>query len=208
MSKLRPKLRIIEGVSADDRGQDAPIQEEIAKMTRMDHEVIEIDEEDAVGQFLSMLFSGRPRFIHISAHGDGNAIEVGPNGSEVDWCGIESSSGSLKGQFITLSACSSLSGRFAQALHKKGASAVVSPTMVVSFDESAIFAAMFYFSLYRCPGLSEASPAAVESDKTTSARISQYVDTFQRTKAGYLGLGGKGAHRLSYSHGGECEAIY
>ena len=208
MSKPSQRLRIIEGVSADDRGQDAPIQEEIAKMTGMKYEVIEIDDGDPVRQFLSTLFSDRPRFIHISAHGDGDSIDVGPNGSEVDSCDIENNGGSLKGQFITLSACSSLSGRFVQALHKKGASAVVSPTMAVPFDESAIFATMFYFSLSRCPGLSEASPAPVESDTTTSARISQYVDTFQRTKIGYLGLGGSGAHRLSYVHAGVRECVF
>jgi tartrate dehydratase beta subunit/fumarate hydratase class I family protein len=60
----------------------------------------------------------------------------------------------------------------------------------VDFEESAMFYASFYFALLRHPRSSEGG--------TTSQRLIDFVDTFQRTKGAYLALGGNGAYRLCF----------
>ena len=147
-----------------------------------------------------------PRYIHISAHGDGDSLDIGRG--EITAKKIQKNPGSLKDQLITISACSRLSGRLVGAFLNKGASAVISPSAEIDFDESSIFTAIFYFALSKCPNLSDNSRKGGDDSTRTPERLAQFIDTFQRAKQAYLGLGGAGAHCLEYSFEGEHRYIY
>ena len=200
------KVRLIEAISKNDAGQEAVVNSEIMKMAGMEYEVKEINGPDAPEAFLRALFTGMPRYIHISAHGDGDSLDIGQG--EITAADIQEHQGSLKHQLITISACSRLSGCLVGAFLEKGASAVLSPTAEIDFDEAALFTALFYFGLSKCPKLSDNSRRGEPASTLTSARISQFIDTFQRAKQAYLGLGGTGAHCLEYSFGSERRYIY
>ena len=94
----------------------------------------------------------------------------------------------LRQKLISLSACGRVGGTFAKTLNNLGAAAVVRPLATVSFTESAVFFAMFYFSLLK------QSP----DERNTSSRLAQYIDCFGRVNSSYRGIGGTGAFRLDY----------
>ena len=70
------------------------------------------------------------------------------------------------------------------------ATAIITPLASLDFDESALFAMMFYFTLL--------APAGRRKKHKDAERLAQYIDSFNRTKAAYLNVGGTGAHRLDY----------
>ena len=208
MKPLGPigKVRLIEAISKKDVGQEAVISSEIMKMAGMKSEVKEVDGPDARKAFFRALFKGKPRYIHISAHGDGDSLTVGKE--KITAADIQKHEGSLEHQLITISACSKLSGHLVGAFFEKEAAAVISPTAEIDFDEAALFSALFYFALSKCPKLSDNSRRGGRDSTFTSARVSQFIDTFQRAKQAYLGLGGAGAHYLEYSFGSERRYVY
>ena len=75
--KLIPEVRLIEAISEDDKGQDAVVNSEIMKMAGMQYKVKKIKESADPKKFLQKLFKGRPRYIHISAHGNGDCLFIG-----------------------------------------------------------------------------------------------------------------------------------
>ena len=103
-------------------------------------------------EFLDKLLNGKNRFIHISAHGGNGSIYIhGNRNTEVSIEHIvdfaesnDLGSEPMKGRFITISACGEISARFTLELGKAtGTTAIISPLVEVSFDESAIFMTLF-----------------------------------------------------------------
>lgn len=167
------------------------------------------DDQDAAGkepqankkEFLSALLRTQSRFVHVSAHGSGSDLTLDQDGqgeADIKLSDIQTyreknklPNDTLSGRFITISACGDIAPSFALGLHQHaGATAVISPLASLGFHESALFAMMFYFTLF--------TPSDRREGHRTSERISQYIDSFNRTKAAYLSVGGSGAHRLDY----------
>ena len=236
--RLGRRLKIVEAIPGTrDPGQEKPILEEFLNMEIVKYESVAVNnqlgKEDRLKQdFLDKLFarykpsSGekrhRHRYVHISAHGDGNALGLGVPENRVclttddlrQYC--EKKKIYLQDQMITLSACGSLSGGFAETLlNECGASVVIRPLNSVDFQESAMFFILFYFLLSRrrisfgnhCCGILERSDEKSDccraldwkiQEQLTHVLISEYIDVFQRTKASYLNVGGTGTYRLDY----------
>ena len=141
---------------------------------------------------------GKPaRYFHISAHGDGKNLYV--KDKRIDPASLDCS---LKESFVTLSACATISADFVTRLRKSTrVSAVISPMASVGFGESALFAALFYFSLAQAPKLSAISRLGDAEEAQLPGRLAQYIDAFQKSKHAYNHAGGTGAHRLFYWYG-------
>lgn len=153
--------------------------------------------------FLDAL-SERARYFHISAHGDGQSLEVGKQAMDPE----EMRGLNLFGSFVTLSSCSDVSEQFVIQLHKHTrVSAVVSPLAEVGFAESVLFSNLFYYSLAQAPKLSNVSRSGDEADTRLAARLAQYVDAFRRSKHAYHHVGGTGAHQLFYWFGGKKRTV-
>ena len=206
MPKVKKRLRIVEAISKrGNPGQEKPILEEFLKMVGMKYESLAVDnrnKQDKLKQdFLEkLLFGGkddRYRYIHISAHGDGDSLCLGPEKDcEITSADVRTHNYSrcekpLAESLITVSACGSLLGGFPKALHQRGAIAVVRPLNEINFSESAMFIILFYFMLRQRHVLDEGK-------KSSDERIAEYVDVFQRTKMSYLNIGGTGTWRLDY----------
>lgn len=209
-ARFRSHVSVIEAISHDDNGRDAPILTELLKMAGWKfskHEIKGKTQEQQKEAFMKKLTQGKERFIHISAHGEGGCLAVGSScvtilkKDIVDYCNKHfDDKKPLTGRFVTLSACGEISGRFPVELHAaSGATAIVSPLIEVGFAESAVFMVLFYFSLAKYPKLSSlSSPTEDDSQTRTSRRVAHYIDSFQRAKLAYLGIGGTGAFRLDY----------
>ena len=212
---MKRKVRIIEGISPRDEGQEKPILDEFLKMMSVPRDSISVDnryeKEKLKNDFLYKLFrKGKNRYIHISAHGDGDSLVIGSNkgriaSEDVLKCQHITCQSTVRqknlskksldkkpldGSLITLSACGNLLGNFAEALHKRGASAVIRPLNSIYFPESAMFVMLFYFILR--------SRLADGRRKKVEECIAEYIDTFQTAKIHYLNMGGTGTHRLDY----------
>ena len=206
MPTPKKQLKIIEAISTrGNPGQEKPILEEFLKMVELGYESLSVDNrktgETLKKDFLDKLLFGKKRrgyrYIHISAHGDGDSLIIGP---EQD-CYVTSDDvrshrrndrkRPLDGSLITVSACGSLLGRFPTALCERGANAVIRPLSEVDFPESAMFTILFYFMLSRRDGLGE-------DELEETERVAAYVDIFQRTKMSYLNMGGTGTWRMDY----------
>ncbi len=198
------QITLIEGISEDDRGRDMPILREFFRMLGWNCVV-----QDATGKrpqankekFLDELLRTQSRFIHVSAHGSGSDLTLDQGGvgpAEIKLSDIRSyrekkelPKHPLSERFLTISACGDIAPSFALGLHQHaGATAVISPLASLDFHESALFAMMFYFT--------PLTPSNRKESHKTSERISQYIDSFNRTKVAYLSVGGSGAHRLDY----------
>ena len=159
--------------------------------------------------FLNALLRTQSRFIHVSAHGSGSDLTLeryGPNEVDIElgdirrYCHKRNLREPLSQRFITISACGDIAPSFALGLHEHaGATAVITPLASLDFHESALFAMMFYFTLLAPPERKEKYDAA--------GRLSQYIDSFNRTNTAYLSVGGAGAHRLDYWWHGEHRTI-
>ena len=210
---LKPRIVLIEGISAHDRGQEMPILGEFFRMLKW-----RCDPCDASGQgspaknknaFLDALLRTRSRFVHVSAHGSGRDLTLGQDGPhqadiELDdiqrYCRKNKLRAPLLGRFITISACGDIAPSFSLGLHEHAkATAVITPLASLDFHESALFAMMFYFTLL--------APGGRKKNHKASERLAQYIDSFNRTKAAYLSVGGSGAHRLDYWWRGEHVTI-
>ena len=162
--------------------------------------------------FLRTLFETKHRFLHISAHGDGEELEIGGKRTQIVTCehmqaylkcnGLRKP---LRSHLVTLSSCADISNVFVGDFHKvTGVTAVLSPMSTIDFADSAMFSMLFYYSLAFSPSLSRLSREKIDDQEiNTTGRISQFIDSFQRAKIAYLGVGGRGAHRLFYWHGDE-----
>lgn len=230
MAKLIKRLKIIEAIPrSSGQGQEKGILEEFLQMEEesyrpLSYDLFSVDNrfkgDNLKENFLNLLFTPyeqakkkKPkkkksysyRYIHISAHGDGDSISIGPgrcvqvNPNDIhNYCGRDKLP--LRGALITLSACGSLLGRFAEALAGCGANAVIRPLNTVGFQESAMFFILFYFMLSRRTGMLkryDEDDDAKQSPKT-STRIAEYIDIYQRAKITYLNIGGTGTYRLDY----------
>jgi len=206
---MRPSVRLIETISPKE-GQDAIVLSELLKMAgwaSSRHEITGKTKKQQKEWFLNKLLLGKDRFIHISAHGsaDGGLI-VGDKSVEVsgkdiaEYCKAKTSdSKPLKGRFVTLSACGEISGRLPLDLNEAaGVTGVISPLVEVGFAETAVFMVLFYFALAKYPKLSDFSSSSDKAQTRTSRRIAHYIDSFQKAKLAYLGIGGTGAFRLNY----------
>ena len=202
--KKSREIVLIEGISVDDEGQEMPILREFFGMLKWEckprkaHGLASAKENRAA--FLDALLQTKSRFVHISAHGSGRDLTVdqdAPHETDIELRHIESFRQAkglrapLSGRFVTISACGDIDPSFALGLHKHaGATAVITPLASLDFDESALFAMMFYFTLL--------APAGRRKNHKDAERLAQYIDSFNRTKAAYLKVGGTGAHRLDY----------
>lgn len=230
MAKLIRRLKIIEAIPrSSGQGQEKGILDEFLQMEEESYRPLAYDsfsvdnrckDDNLKENFLNLLFTSykQPknkkikkqiffsyRYIHISAHGNGDSIFVGSgrrvkiNSDDIhDYCDQDKLP--LRGALITLSACGSLLGRFAEALADCGANAVIRPLNTVGFQESAMFFILFYFMLSRRTGMLkryDEDDDAKQSPKT-STRIAEYIDTYQRAKITYLNIGGTGTYRLDY----------
>lgn len=202
--KFKPQIVLIEGISTHDHGQEKPILREFFQMLKWD-----CDPRDASGQgsrkknrnaFLKALLQTRSRFVHVSAHGSGSDLTLERHDPhEVDiglddikrHCRKDELANPLSSRFVTISACGNIAPSFAFGLHEHANStAVITPLGSLDFHESALFAIMFYFTLL--------APRGRKRNHKASERLSQYIDSFNRTTAAYLSVGGSGAHRLDY----------
>ena len=208
MPKMKRRLKIVEAIPlTGNPGQEKPILDEFLNMIGMKYDSLSVDnrfkQDNLRNDFLDKLLFERKdiryRYIHISAHGNGDSLCLG---SEQD-CKITSDKVNtykrepckypFSGSLITISACGSLLGRFAKALSNRGAVAVVRPSNEIDFPESAMFVILFYFMLGQ-----RQIPERERGKKTSAERISEYIDVFQRTKISYLNIGSTGTWRLDY----------
>lgn len=197
MAKQR-KVALIECTSKDE-GQDARILAELLKMIEFRHDTIRCKSKRQLAEALG----GPARYFHISAHGDGENLYV--KDKPVDPGSLACS---LRGSFVTISACATISATFVTRLHKSTeVSAVVSPLAKVGFGESALFATLFYFSLAQAPKLSAISRRGDADEAQLPDRLAQYIDAFQKSKHAYSHAGGTGAHRLFYWYGGQSVVV-
>ena len=203
-SKKSLEIVLIEGISEDDKGQEMPILREFFGMLgwqcepRRAHGLASAKDNRAA--FLEALLETESRFVHLSAHGSGSDLTVdryAPNEAKVNLRHIKNFRrkkglrAPLSGRFVTISACGDIAPSFALGLHEHaGATAVITPLASLDFDESALFAMMFYFTLL--------APVGRDEVHRRAERLAQYIDSFNRTKTAYLGVGGTGAHRLDY----------
>ena len=165
---LGMRLKILEAIPRTrNPGQDMPILEEFLKMEAVKYSSLRVDnrlaESGLKRDFLQKLLLKRyvsggrlhnHRHVHISAHGDGDALVLGLPERKAyltaedlcEYCDRHNSY--LQGRLITLSACGSLLGGFAETLLDKcRTSAVIRPLSTVRFQESAMFFMLFYFIL-------------------------------------------------------------
>ena len=207
---LERSIRIIEGISPKCNGQDSKLLGEFLTMAEWDYAVSKTYRKSKSNRrlFLNALLKTPDRFIHISGHGGENGLHLeDPNETTITIKDVgryitknKLGKRPLEDRFITLSACGHVSGRFVKNLHNvTKVTAIVSPLAPLTFSESALFSAMFYFSLGQAPKLSAHSRRRLDSSEMrTAGRLAQYIDAYQKTKISYLGLGGTGAHRLDY----------
>lgn len=201
--RLKQQIVLIEGISTDDRGQELPILSEFFQMLKWDYDPCDVFGQGSPDRnkaaFLKALLNNRSRFIHVSAHGSGSDLTLERYGQDEADIGLddikaycrEQVAAPLSGRFITISACGDIAPSFALGLHKHAkATAVITPLASLDFHESALFAMMFYFTLL--------APGGRKKNHKASERLAQYIDSFNRTKAAYLSVGGSGAHRLDY----------
>ena len=198
------QIVLIEGISTSDEGQELPILREFFQMLGWDCDPREAYSHGSPKKnkaaFLKALLRSRSRFIHVSAHGSGSDLTVDQEGEHEAAINLDDIKNYLQkrklrapldGRFITISACGDIAPSFALGLHQHaGATAVVTPLASLDFDESALFAMMFYFTLLAPPGRKKKHNAG--------EHLSQYIDSFNRAKTAYLSVGGSGAHRLDY----------
>ena len=204
MPKLKRKLKVVEtiqGTEEEGEGQEKPILDEFLKMAELPYTSTSVNHRLTVDNlredFLDHVLGYRDdnkkvlryRYIHISAHGNGDSISIDPGGPRETKCKINSKhvlthkkdicKKPLRGSLITLSACGSLLGRFSDALAKRGADAVIRPLNRVGFSESAMFIILFYFML----SVDHRRGTYRKEKDITPERIAEYIDIFQRTKA-------------------------
>lgn len=180
-------------------GQDARMLAELLKMIKFRYDKIRCKDKEQLVEALDQ----PARYFHISAHGNGKSLYVNDDPVSPDSLGC-----SLRGSFVTLSACATISATFVTRLHKSTkVSAVVSPLATVGFGESALFATLFYFSLAQAPKLSAISRRGDADEARLPSRLAQYIDAFQKSKHAYSHAGGTGAHRLFYWYGGQSVVV-
>ena len=162
---LTRSLRIIEGISPNENGRDAPMLKEFLKMTDWDYEICNVFRSSKSSKkssnkrkFLKNFLERKDRFIHISAHGIDDGLSLGDtNETNITIDDIKAHTKKtkkriLEHKFITLSVCGKISNGFTVRLHETtSVTAVVSPLSPVSFAESALFSVLFYFSLSQFP---------------------------------------------------------
>ena len=193
--RLGRQLKIVEAIpGARNPGQEKPILEAFMKMEMVNYTSLSVDNRLAKtnlkNDFLEKLFRRynpcgekrhHHRYAHISAHGNGDALGLGvPEHSTSlttddlrTYC--DRKSVYLYDQLITLSACGSLMGKFAETLLEEcRASVVIRPLNTVGFQESAMFFRLFYFMAsqrYICQPFSVRTPI-LEQLQTTERRFS------------------------------------
>jgi hypothetical protein len=179
----------------------------VLKMTDFPPEKVQITGKESKEKFILQFTKKNPKkgYIHISSHGDKDGFYIHGNRETTvtinDFLEYEDElEGAMKGRFLTISACGSLSNEFFNKLHKLlQFEAVISPANEVNFDESAIFFINFYFNLSK-----------IYRSARKEVRLVDFIDTFQKTKIGYLLQGGSGGMRLLYNNGnrGKLETIF
>lgn len=169
--RLGMRLKILEAIPrTGNLGQEMPILTEFLKMEGVKYTPLSVLNTLARNglkrDFLHKLFQRyRPsdgklhhhRHVHISAHGDGDALVLGVREKRAsliaedlcEYCDKHDSY--LHDRLITLSACGSLLGSFAETLLDEcRASVVIRPLNTVGFQESAMFfccSISFYLSV-------------------------------------------------------------
>ena len=180
---------------------------EFLKMADIKTRICKIYEsrKNTKSRFLKDLLRSNARFLHISAHGNKNGFSLQDKGetkitakSIQNYC-TKRTSGSrpfnpLHKKFVTISACGHVSAEFVKKLHgSTRVTGVISALAPLGFADSALFASLFYFSLFK-----ESEDFNDLKDLKFSELVALYVDAYQRTKVAYLSIGGAGAHRLDY----------
>lgn len=194
---MKRSVTIIEGISKETKeGREGKILDEYFNKMIEFKSKCETHQCETKSDFVKALKESNSRFLHISSHGNKEGLEIGQKhfikAADLKEC-------KLRNRFLTISACGHISTKFVQQLHSKTKiTAVILPMAKVAFAESMLFTSIFYFSLARAPRLSQISEVDDSGETTTSSRLAQYIDAFQRAKMSYLGIGGNGAHRLFY----------
>jgi hypothetical protein len=153
--------------------------------------------------FVELLVGGPELHRHVSSHGNGQGLYLhGRRGTVVRAEDLQRGCQGkpLKGRFLTVSACGEPTVDYWNSLHEcSGVEAIIAPMAAVSFSDSALFYMAFYFALFRLPD--------ARDKKETPERLSDFIDTFQRVKSSFLGLGGRGAFRLLFWSSGTLREI-
>ena len=195
---MKRSVTIIEGIPKGTKeGREIRILDEFFNKMIEFKSKCKLRQCETKSDFVKALRESDSRFLHISAHSNGERLVIGRKEIFVEAADLKVCK--LKNRFLTISACGHISTKFVQQLHSETkVTAVILPMATVGFAESALFTSIFYFTLARARGLSQLSEVADSDETDTSFRLAQYIDAFQRAKIAYLGTGGNGAHRLFY----------
>lgn len=199
MAKYENGVFLIETITKAENLEEVKSLYHVLNMTDFQPQTVHITGKDSKEDFI-LQFSreySKKRYIHVSSHGNNTGFIIhGDRETEVtidDFLKYEDElQGSMKGRFLTISACGSLSDEFFNNLHTLlQFEAVINPTNEVWFDEAAIFFINFYFNLVKM----------YKNSAKKEGKIVDFIDTFQKTKIGYLLQGGSGGMRLLYNTG-------
>ncbi len=203
VKKYNKGVLLIETIPKSEKLKETESLFHLLNMTNFPPKLKEIKVNKNKEEFIELFTRNKSkrRYIHISSHGNENGFFINGNIPVIvdDFKDYNKKNGdildgAMEGRFLTISACGSISNEFLKNLHELlKFEAVISPMNEVSFDESAIFFINFYFNLSRI----SRSTQLVETD----IKLVDFIDTFQKTKIGYLLQGGLGGMRLFYSTG-------
>jgi len=197
MTKYEDGVLLIETITKTENLEEVELLRCFLTMTDFPPEWVKIRGKDNKKDFVLQFAKEHSKkgYIHVSSHGDTNGFYIhGDRRTPVtidDFLAYENElKGAMKGRFLTISACGSLSNAFFNDLFKLlQFEAVISPTNELLFEESAIFFVNFYFNLTRY------------YKNRKEVKLVDFIDTFQKTKIGYLLQGGSGGMRLLYNVG-------
>lgn len=198
MANNEKGVLLIETITKAEELEEVKSIYHILKMTDFQPHMVYITGKDKRKDFILQFTKEKSKkgYIHVSSHGDKNGFIIhGERKTAItidDFLEHEDElQGSMKGRFLTISACGSLSDEFFNNLHKLlQFEAVINPTNEVWCDESAIFFINFYFNLTKKYRFAK-----------KEVKLVDFIDTFQKTKIGYLLQGGSGGMRLLYNTG-------
>lgn len=193
-------ILLVETITKSEELEEVESLCHILKMTNFPPVIMKITGTHTKEDFIKLFTreNSKKRYVHISSHAGKNGFFIhGARNTSITISDFKEYDDELeeemKGRFLTISACG-LSDKFLKNLHKLiQFEAVISPMNEVDFDESAIFFINFYFNLSRIE-------RSIKNTKK-EVKLIDFIDTFQKTKIGYLLQGGLGGMRLLYNTG-------
>lgn len=204
---MKRAVRVIETIlERSGDGQESTVILELLRMVGFEANPFKVNGTTPREEFIGWVLDGDERYIHVTAHGSGEGFSIHgdrhvPVTAKHFGDAASSRNRPLNGRFMTVSACGEPTSKFWVDLHEAtGLEAVVAPMGKVAFDEAAVFYTSFYFALLRLP--------STRRKEGKDQRLFDFIDTFQRAKVAYLGLGGCGTFRLIFWWEGEMKEIF